>query len=75
LGGKRYCHILDPRTGMPVETDAESVTLVACSSADCDGFSTTVCALGIERGATYASGLPEIEAAIFVDSDNRVRLE
>lgn len=65
--GKRYHHILDPRTGFPVETDVESVTLIAPKSLDCDGFSSTVCALGLKRGLAFASTLDEIEKAILVD--------
>lgn len=72
LDGKRYCHILDPRTGMPIQTDVESATVVAAKSFDCDGFSTTLCALGIERGIEFAKSRSEIAVAIFVDSQNRL---
>lgn len=70
LDGKRYCHILDPRTGMPIQTDVESATVVAAKSFDCDGFSTTLCALGIEKGIEFARSRPEIACAIFVDAQN-----
>lgn len=72
LNGKRYCHILNPRTGMPIQTDVESATVVAVKSFDCDGFSTTLCALGIEKGIEFARGRSEIAVAIFVDSQNRL---
>lgn len=72
LNGKRYCHILDPRTGMPIQTDVESATVVAAKSFDCDGFSTTLCALGIEGGIEFAKSRPEIVVAIFVDGQNRL---
>lgn len=72
LNGKRYCHILDPRTGMPIQTDVESATVVAAKSFDCDGFSTTLCALGIEGGIEFAKSRPEIAVAIFVDGQNRL---
>lgn len=72
LNGKRYCHILDPRTGMPIQTDVESATVVAAKSFDCDGFSTTLCALGIEGGIEFAKSCPEIAVAIFVDGQNRL---
>lgn len=72
LNGKRYCHILDPRTGMPIQTGVESATVVAAKSFDCDGFSTTLCALGIEGGIEFAKSRPEIAVAIFVDGQNRL---
>lgn len=37
-GGVRYWHILDPRTGFPVETDVVSATIVSDESIDGDGF-------------------------------------
>lgn len=72
MDGRRYCHILDPRTGMPIQTDVESATVVAAKSFDCDGFSTTLCALGIEKGIEFAKGRPEIALAVFVDSNNEM---
>lgn len=38
LDGKRYWHILDPRTGYPVESDLVSVTIVSAESIDGDGY-------------------------------------
>ncbi|WP_350454882.1 FAD:protein FMN transferase [Slackia heliotrinireducens] len=73
LDGKRYCHILSPKDGLPISTDAESVTLIAARSADCDGFSTTLCALGIEDGLAYAKTLPEITGVVYIDAENNVR--
>ena len=48
--GALYHHVLDPRTGMPVDTDVAGVTVVARRSIDAEGFSTTLLALGMERG-------------------------
>ncbi|NTU88829.1 MAG: FAD:protein FMN transferase [Actinobacteria bacterium] len=72
LNGRRYSHILDTKTGLPIHTDAESVTVVAPYSVDCDGFSTTLCALGIEKGLEFARSRQELSLVIFVDSDNRL---
>ena len=70
--GRLYHHILNPRTGMPAETDAAGVTVVADASLDAEGFSTTLLALGIARGAEFAKARPEIQAAYFVDRQDRV---
>ncbi|SDZ28157.1 thiamine biosynthesis lipoprotein [Proteiniborus ethanoligenes] len=69
--GKRYHHILDPFTGYPVENELMSVTIVADTSIDADGLSTTVFALGIENGMKLIEGLNGIDA-IFVDLDKNV---
>ncbi|MGN0078426.1 MAG: FAD:protein FMN transferase [Coriobacteriales bacterium] len=70
--GTRYSHIIDPATGWPVRTDAESATIVAQSSFDADGYSTTLCSLGIQRGLAFAAQRPEIKLAVFIDADNCV---
>lgn len=70
--GRLYHHVLEPTTGMPVETDAVSATLVCARSADAEGFSTTVLALGMEAGAAFARERPEIEAVLLIGADGRV---
>ncbi|MDO4290726.1 MAG: FAD:protein FMN transferase [Eggerthellaceae bacterium] len=70
--GVRYHHILDPRTGMPVHTDATGVTVVADKSIDAEGFSTTLFALGVARGSALVRRRPEITQAFFVGEDERV---
>lgn len=71
--GKTYSHLIDPRTGHPVETDVKSVTLVAKRSSDCDGYSTTLCMLGMERGAEFFEGIDVLDMAIFAGADRSVR--
>ena len=54
LDGVTYWHILDPRTGMPVQTDTESVTVACPSSTTADALSTTLFIAGSREGATIA---------------------
>lgn len=71
--GKRYHHILDTRTGRPVETDLVAVSVIASSSIDADGLSTTLFALGREKGLALAKTLPGVEA-IYIDQGKRLYL-
>ena len=71
-GGVFYHHILDPKTGFPVATDAAGATVVTHRSIDAEGYSTTLLALGIERGIAFAQAHPTILAACFVDADGEV---
>lgn len=60
-------HILDPRTGLPVVTDAVGATIICEKSIDAEGFSTTALALGVENGLAFCNVQPEIISAIFID--------
>lgn len=70
--GTFYHHILDPRTGMPAETDVAGVTVICEKSIDAEGFSTTLLALGLERGLALARRRPEIQQAFFIDRTGRI---
>ena len=71
--GIKYHHILDVKTGYPVETDVLSVTIISDrgKSADCDGLSTTCLALGMEKGMELVKSLDGFEA-VFVDTEGNV---
>lgn len=79
VDGVKYHHILDPKTGYPVDTDVLQVSVIAGAghSADCDGLSTACLALGSEEGAKLIQKLAQ-EAnmgpleAIFVTEDGRI---
>lgn len=49
-GGRRYGHILDPRTGWPVSNGCQSVTVVAPTCTEAGLFSTAAFILGAEEG-------------------------
>ena len=70
--GTFYHHILDPRTGRPVETDVAGVTVICEASTDAEGFSTTLLALGLERGLALARRHPEILQAFFIAPDGAI---
>jgi len=53
-GGQRYPHIIDPRTGRPVQHGLASVTVIADSAMTADALATTLLVLGPEAGAAFA---------------------
>ena len=71
--GKHWHHILNTKTGYPVENGLVSVTIVADHSIDADGLSTTVFALGYEAGRALVESIPGIDA-IFINSDLEIRV-
>jgi thiamine biosynthesis lipoprotein len=66
IEGKRYSHILDPRTGRPVEQTVLSVTVVAPDAATADGLSTAVAVLGVEKGLALVEARKDAEALLLV---------
>jgi len=60
-GGKSYSHILDPRTGWPVDNGCQSVSVIAPTCTEAGVLSTTAFVLGREKG------LPLLEQAIHVE--------
>jgi thiamine biosynthesis lipoprotein len=66
IGGKRYSHIIDPRTGMAL-TGHASVTVVAQRGIDSDSLATAVSVLGPERGLALIDGI-EGAASLIVRS-------
>jgi thiamine biosynthesis lipoprotein len=57
--GKRYGHILDPRTGLPAE-DVLSVTVLAPTAALADALSTAFFVMGLEKTRDYCDNHAEI---------------
>jgi thiamine biosynthesis lipoprotein len=57
--GRRYGHILDPRTGWPAE-ELLSVTVVAPTAAEADALSTAFFVLGVEKTLEYCDNRPQI---------------
>lgn len=52
--GRRYSHIIDPRTGRPVTHDLASVTVLADTAMRADGLATAFLVLGAEKGLEIA---------------------
>jgi len=68
IDGRRYAHILDPRTGRPTSGMA-GVTVIgggADAAMDADALSTTLFVMGIESGAGFLKSHFSRHAALFV---------
>jgi len=68
--GKRYHHILDPKTGYPSDSGLISVTIVTKKSIQADALSKTF-VLGLKKGMELIQKIPDAEA-VFVTSDKKV---
>jgi thiamine biosynthesis lipoprotein len=70
--GKRYHHIIDPRTGYPTASRVISVSVIASEGYIADGLSTGVFVLGPKKGITLLESLGL--NGIIVDIDKNVYL-
>lgn len=53
LDGVRYCHIIDPTTGSPVQTGIASVTVIGGSAAEDDALTTALIAMGKDKAVEF----------------------
>ena len=64
--GRRYSHILDPRTGYPIRHNLASVSVVAPDCMTADALATTVFVMGPEDGLRFVESWPGAEAFLLV---------
>ena len=67
--GRRYSHVLDPRSGWGVEGPT-SVTVVAPDAAVADALATALSVLGPERGRVLLEGFSGCGAAYFLPGED-----
>ena len=70
LDGKRYHHIIDPRTGYPA-TASRSVTVHAPDAVTADMIDDAVFILGPEKGMKLAESMPDV-GVVIVDAHNKL---
>ncbi|MHC4713618.1 MAG: FAD:protein FMN transferase [Planctomycetota bacterium] len=73
IEGRRYSHIIDPRSGRPAE-GPDSVTVIAKDGATADGWATALSVMG-EEGAAAARAAGVEFMMLFVKEDGLTRVE
>lgn len=69
--GKFYPHIINPKTGYPVDNNISSVTIVTDRSTDADTIDTALVLLGIEEGLKFVENIPNAEV-LFITKDKKL---
>lgn len=68
LNGKRYGHILDPRSGRPVAHGCLQATVVAASCLQAGALSTTAFVLGVPKGIEFIQSFPNTEGLLVTEN-------
>lgn len=64
--GKRYCHIINPFTGEPLDTGVQSVTIIGGSAAQGDALTTALSCMGRDAAVEFIKSKLKDRIAIIV---------
>jgi thiamine biosynthesis lipoprotein len=67
IGGRRYGHIVDPRTGWPVANGCLQCTVIANTCLHAGVLSTTAFVLGVPKGIEFIQSFPGAEGMIVTE--------
>ncbi len=70
--GKKYAHIVDPRTGYPVSHNLLSVTILASTATEADALSTYCMVIGLEEAQAFISSRADLEACLIYDNNGEM---
>ena len=68
IGGKKYSHTINPKTGMPVQ-GIKSVTIISPNAEIADAFATPVMVMGIKVGLNMVNQIKGLGCIIIDESD------
>lgn len=72
--GKRYGHILDPRTGLPTDSIL-SATVIAPTAAEADALATACHVLGPEKGVEFLEAHPQYAGLLVLQGKTREQVD
>lgn len=64
-GGRKYTHIIDPRTGRPAETEMISVTIFAKDAITADAFDNALMLMSLDKALEFTESRSDL-AAFFI---------
>ncbi len=75
LDGKRYSHIIDPRTGYPIGDNIVSASVIAADSTTSDILATAMCILGEKSFDMIKSESGDIDAVLVIEDAGRLTVK
>ncbi len=71
IGGNRYSHIIDPKTGIG-QIGRRSVTVIAPNAMMSDALDTAVCVMGLDRGLKLIESLDSVAALCVFETKTKI---
>ena len=72
--GKHYSHIIDPKTGYPVENDLTSVSIICGDGTLADGLSTSLCVMGKAKAISFWKKHADQFDMVLLDTDRKITI-
>lgn len=70
MDGKRYSHVLDPRTGYAVSNRVVSASVIADTCTFADGLATALMVMGAEKSLELVNRLENVECLIITEEED-----
>ncbi|MDB5193782.1 MAG: ApbE family lipoprotein [Segetibacter sp.] len=72
-GSKRITHLIDPKSGFPIDNELISVTVVAKDAISADGFDNALMVMGLQKSLAFLKNQKDMEAYfIYHKSDGSI---
>ncbi|MCK5311315.1 MAG: FAD:protein FMN transferase [Desulfobacteraceae bacterium] len=75
INNKTYSHIIDPKTGWPIDNNIVSVSVLADNCMLADGLATGLMVMGKEKGLKLIDTLDNVECMMVIKSEKNENLE
>ncbi|MBR5823313.1 MAG: FAD:protein FMN transferase [Paludibacteraceae bacterium] len=73
LGGKKYSHTIDPRTGYPVRHNLLSTTIVASDCITADAWATACMVAGLEKAKEWINNRSDIKGYLIYEENGEIK--
>ncbi|RZL44784.1 MAG: FAD:protein FMN transferase [Pedobacter sp.] len=70
--GKKYGHIINPKTGYPINNEIMSVTVFAKKAMDADGYDNALMLMTVEKALKFVAEKKDLEAYIIYKKPNGI---
>ena len=70
--GKKYHHIINPKTGYPAESGLKSVTVISDDDTLADGLSTALFVMGLDKAKELYQNSGKLFDCVLITDDNRI---